>query len=200
MMEYPDEPTQGTLNQIKRFFKTQKEKYLPWLNHAFEKPDELKGVNKFYLAGATLFGCGYFKYGSGTLASVITAIVALFLVNINHTLFLSVTVAVVIIGFVCTERVLSEELENRDPYYIVIDEVVGQLIPFVIICGSGSSVRGSILLAILSVVIFRLLDIYKPWIIGKSEKVFRGATAVMIDDIIAGFFTLIAIFIISLLV
>lgn len=170
-----------------------------WLKNAFQKPEELKNVNKLFLAFSTLFGCGYFKYGSGTLASAVTTLAALLIVNISQTLFFGLTISIIIVGFIVTERTLVD-VKNPDPSYIVIDEVVGQLIPFIIICGQGSSFKSSFILALLAFIIFRILDIYKPGFIGKSEKLFHGTTAVMIDDILAGACTLVAIFFISIIV
>jgi len=33
---------------------------------------------------------------------------------------------------------------------------------------------------------FRVLDINKPWLIGRAETAFRGGTAIMADDVLAG--------------
>ena len=39
---------------------------------------------------------------------------------------------------------------------------------------------------------FRLFDIWKPWLVGRAERL-HGATGVMLDDIVAGVFAAIAV-------
>ncbi|MBR6953293.1 MAG: phosphatidylglycerophosphatase A, partial [Campylobacter sp.] len=54
---------------------------------------------------------------------------------------------------------------------------------------------------ILSVVYFRIFDIWKPSIIGRVDKSVKGGLGVMSDDILAGFFAGIAVLItISLMI
>ena len=52
----------------------------------------------------------------------------------------------------------------------------------------------------LAFIIFRILDIKKPWLVGLAEKNFKGGTGIMMDDIVAGFATLLIITIISVLI
>lgn len=169
----------------------------------FYAPKEVANFNKFYLYTSTVFGCGYFKYGSGTFTSLLTALVAFFLVYINNVIVFLLLIILLVIGFISADKTINDNTE--DPSYIVIDEVVGQLIPFLLI-GNNSFIVGShsfiinLLLSVLAFILFRIFDIYKPWIIGKSEKVFKGGIAIMIDDILAGVFTLFIIFIISIFI
>lgn len=167
----------------------------------FYVPKEVTYFNKAYLSISTVFGCGYFKYGSGTFTSFLTAFVAFFLVSINNFIIFLLLIILLVVGFISADKTISDN--TQDPSYIVIDEVVGQLIPFLLI-GSKSFITGSpsiivnLLLSVLSFILFRIFDIYKPWIIGKSEKVFKGGIAIMIDDILAGVFTLFIIFVVSI--
>lgn len=72
-------------------------------------------------------------------------------------------------------RVLGDE----DPSAIVWDETVGMLITLVLVPATP-------LAWILGFLAFRVLDINKPWLIGTAERAFRGGTAIMADDALAG--------------
>ena len=50
---------------------------------------------------------------------------------------------------------------------------------------------------LISFVIFRVLDIYKPFPINKVES-FKGSLGVMGDDVVAGFITMCIIFFLNL--
>ncbi|MGV3278408.1 phosphatidylglycerophosphatase A [Rickettsiales bacterium LUAb2] len=165
------------------------------LSKFFHVPEEVNKISKPHALLATFFGAGYFKYGPGTFASFIAVLIGLVLMNINHIVLFIVILVLLVLGIISSEKIVNET-NNKDPQYIVIDEVVGQLIPFLLI---GNNVFSSNLIIIAVIfILFRLLDIYKPWIIGKSETAFKGGLSVMIDDILAGIFTLFITFIILL--
>jgi len=166
------------------------------LKDLFIVPNEVVGINKFYLLLSTFFGCGYFRFASGTFASIVAAIIGFVFISFSHIALFILIMILLVIGFISADKSIIET--NNDPSFVVIDEVVGQLIPFLLI-GSQSFLI-NLLMSILALVIFRILDIYKPWIIGKAETSFKGGIAIMMDDILAGVFTLFIIFIILLFV
>jgi phosphatidylglycerophosphatase A len=66
----------------------------------------------------------------------------------------------------------------------VIDEVAGQLMTFIGIAHStGGAIGGIGILA--GFLIFRLLDIVKPWPANRFERL-PGGVGIMADDIMAG--------------
>lgn len=67
----------------------------------------------------------------------------------------------------------------EDPGAIVIDEIAGLVVAFLGHPFVPASAVGIFLL-------FRLLDIVKPFPIGWAEKRLRGGTAVVMDDVLAG--------------
>ena len=64
---------------------------------------------------------------------------------------------------------------------IVIDELAGVWITISMV---GHSVFG----IVLSFILFRIFDIWKPSIIGKVDREVKGGLGVMGDDLLAGFF------------
>lgn len=76
----------------------------------------------------------------------------------------------------------AREMRMKDPQFIVIDEVSGQLITFVVACAPLNwkySLAGFIL--------FRVFDIWKPFPVRQAES-FRGGWGIMADDWLAGLY------------
>lgn len=142
---------------------------------------------------ATFLGLGHLRPASGTWASV--AAVALAVLAYQAGLALLVPVAAVLAtlaGFWAVPRYLAGRAET-DPSEVVIDEVAGQLIAisFTVIPLWRHGVPDLFLAAwpgwVVPFLLFRLFDIWKPWIIGRADRR-HDATGVMLDDLLAGFF------------
>ena len=137
-------------------------------------------------AVGTFFGVGYMKPGPGTYASVATVLLWWAAGNLLHIewhhlsvfTFLAM-IAVTAIGVPASTKV-AIEAGRKDPGFVVIDEVAGQL--FALLMLSPTWVHG-----LLALVLFRLFDIFKPWPIRKLEKL-EGGWGIMMDDVLAGFF------------
>ncbi|MBX7489948.1 phosphatidylglycerophosphatase A family protein [Helicobacter turcicus] len=71
---------------------------------------------------------------------------------------------------------------SHDRGEIVIDELAGVWISISII---GHNMFG----LLLSYILFRIFDIWKPSIIGKIDREVKGGLGVMGDDLLAGFFS-----------
>jgi phosphatidylglycerophosphatase A len=70
-------------------------------------------------------------------------------------------------------------LRQRDPGSIVIDEIAGMLVTF-------SGLPFTAFTATAGFVLFRVLDIAKPFPIGWVEKRLSGGSGIVMDDLIAG--------------
>tara|TARA_B110001454_G_C12356160_1_gene282339 strand:- start:221 stop:499 length:279 start_codon:yes stop_codon:yes gene_type:complete len=75
---------------------------------------------------------------------------------------------------------------NKDPQYIVIDEVVGMMIALFLL-------PKIILAYLLAFLLFRFFDILKPSIIYESQK-FDYGIGIILDDVLAGLLTLIILY------
>ncbi len=89
-------------------------------------------------------------------------------------------------GFGMVSHIIST-FSTSDPKEIVIDEFIGQSIPL-IICGNN------FFLIILSFLLFRLFDITKPWPANYFDLKIKNATGVIMDDVIAGIYTFLIIY------
>jgi phosphatidylglycerophosphatase A len=88
-----------------------------------------------------------------------------------------------LIGFVLLAVWIAGEAEKifaaKDPGFIVIDEVAGMLVTFF-------DFPRTVFIGIAGFVIFRMLDILKPFPIKYVEKKCPGGIGVVMDDVIAG--------------
>ncbi|MGG7074272.1 phosphatidylglycerophosphatase A [Campylobacter sp. 9BO] len=128
----------------------------------------------------TFFGAGLSPKAPGTVGSVAAAIVGYFILKFFSatTLFL----ATILISLIAISVINAYEKQSgeHDNGWIVIDEVAGVWLAFVI---SGATE----IQMLLSLVFFRVFDILKPSIIGRIDRDVKGGLGVMGDDIVAGF-------------
>ena len=169
-------------------------------------------IKKFGLPILTLFGVGYFKYAPGTAASFITCLIYFILTESAFSLGINKFYIVVFLFFVLFYSIifidkLSPVFKKKDPREIVIDEFIGQCIPLVSIlfrpdgfipncCYKGTIEEASVIWILLSFILFRFFDILKPFPINIVDKKMKNGVGVMLDDIIAGIYSTIVIYII----
>ena len=141
---------------------------------------------------ATGFGLGYLRPASGTWASAATILLGYALHRIGHfPLVALATVAAILAGFWSVRR-WTAGMADKDRSEIVIDEVTGQLIA---LCATSAGFWFAGLPSdvvplpglVVPFVLFRLFDIWKPWVIGRADRR-ADAAGVMLDDIWAGVF------------
>ena len=148
----------------------------------------------------TMFGVGNIKYFPGTFASLITASIyyIFYTIKINYFLLILINLFLFIYSVLMINN-LEGEFEEIDSKEIVIDEFLGQSIPilfFYIIFYEGSvSNHFFLIIVFLSFVGFRFFDILKPYPINYVDKNIKNGFGVILDDVIAGFFTLIVLYI-----
>ena len=141
-----------------------------------------------YLALAiATFGVGFLPLIPGTFGSLLS--VGLFLLFTQIVagtslvvLVLVFTLAVTFAGIWAASR--TEELSGRkDPGKVVVDEVAGQMLALlpVTLFNIQPLTRG----VIVSFILFRLFDIFKPYPAGRFERL-KGGYGIMCDDLVAG--------------
>ena len=90
-------------------------------------------IKKFNLFFLTFFMIGKIKYAPGTIASLMTCILFLLLINIfGITVIFLITLIIFFYSFVAINNSF-DEFKTEDPPEIVIDEVVGQMLPLLAI-------------------------------------------------------------------
>jgi phosphatidylglycerophosphatase A len=134
-----------------------------------------------------LFGIGFLPI-SGTIGSLISIIAYYLFYNyLAIIFFLFFIIIVCLYSFYFLNKTLNQDFSSSDPKVIVIDEFIGQSIPL-LIC------ENNFFLIILSFLLFRLFDISKPWPASYFDLKIKNATGVIMDDIIAGLYTFLIIY------
>jgi len=132
---------------------------------------------------ATGFYSGYLPKAPGTWGSL----VGLLLFFLLHTLTLQIYLAVVAGIFVLGTFAAGEAekiMDRKDPGLVVIDEIVGILITMIAIPATPLTMA-------LGFILFRIFDIWKPFPIRLIDQRFHGGLGIMLDDIVAGIFSLV---------
>jgi phosphatidylglycerophosphatase A len=137
-----------------------------------------------FKAIASVLGIGYLK-GGGTIAAAACCL-ALYLAP-NQTLTTDPTLAgLLTVGMLGLGTWVAHRVEpawGKDSYRVVIDEVAGVWVGLL-----GVPLTGPRLLV--GLLLFRFFDIVKPLGIRSMEKL-PGGYGVMLDDVLAGVYTLI---------
>ena len=160
-------------------------------------------MKKINVLISTFFGNGYISKIPGTFTSLITLVILYILFeilqfkNLNYILILYS-----IIFFYSFYAVMDSEteFENKDPRQIVIDEVLGQAMPLILIVYLSSKNLINIPVEIyylISFILFRFFDIVKPFPVSYFDKQHKNFFGIIMDDIIAGLYTMLIIYFIS---
>ena len=135
---------------------------------------------------ATFFGIGHLQPGSGTWASAVTILLWWAASHRQQpgwqiTVALIASIAITLIG-IPASTVVARESRRKDPGFVVIDEVAGQMIALI-----GVPVHWKYLVA--GFILFRSFDIVKPFPLRRLEEL-PGGTGIMMDDVGAGLYAL----------
>ena len=154
-------------------------------------------IREFNLFFLTLFKIGKIKYAPGTIASLITCLLFLLLINvIDITVLLFCTLVIFCYSFIAINNSFKE-FNEKDPQEIVIDEVVGQMLPLLTIpIYETLYPLPKIYYCVAAFLLFRLFDIWKPYPISYVDKNVKGSLGIMLDDILAGIYSFIILAII----
>lgn len=134
---------------------------------------------KIALILGTWFGSGLAPVAPGTFGTLAAApLVALsaILSPLASALFLIIMTLVAI----WASQVVQNLLERVDPSEVVIDEVAGFLLTMLFIPLSWGTFA-------VGFVLFRILDIWKPWPAKAAERL-HGGLGIVLDDLVAGLY------------
>ena len=142
-------------------------------------------LSKYFVS---LFGIGYVPIAPGTLGSAFAILVwyiSITYFNIYYFYFLLILV------FLIANQLIKHYIKIKkkdDPSEVIIDEFIGQSIPLVFIF------EFNIYEILLAFSAFRFFDILKIYPVNKAENL-KGATGIIMDDVVAGIYALIIIMI-----
>lgn len=138
----------------------------------------------FFVTGA---GAGYFPRLPGTIG---TLVAIPFSLALNHIAVSNFPLAVlIVVGSVLCAIWLATQgagiLKQKDPQFIVIDEIVGFLVANFLAPPRLTALLWTFLL-------FRLFDIIKVYPTNRLEKL-PGGAGIVLDDVMAGLYSLISL-------
>ncbi len=146
-------------------------------------------MNRFWRATVLFFvtgaGVGYIPGLPGTMGTLVGVPLSLGLNGLAATQF-SLAIAILAGSILCAVWLSTKGaviLKEKDPQFIVIDEIVGFLVANFLAPARLISVVWSFLL-------FRLFDITKPFPTNKLEEL-PGGAGIVLDDVMAGLYTFI---------
>jgi phosphatidylglycerophosphatase A len=141
---------------------------------------------------ATGFYSGYLPKAPGTWGSLVGLLLFYLLHSLSFPVYLAVVTCLFVVGsFAAGEA--EKILDNRDPGVVVIDEIVGMLITMI-------AVPATPLIMVLGFILFRVFDIAKPFPVNFFDRRFHGGLGIMLDDVVAGIYSLIILQLLLLLV
>ncbi|HVJ16289.1 MAG TPA: phosphatidylglycerophosphatase A [Polyangiaceae bacterium] len=128
---------------------------------------------------ASWFGCGKSPIAPGTVGSLGALPLHLLLRSLGPVPYWTGTALIAVLGVWASERVCKSSGE-KDPQWVVIDEVAGTLIAM------GLVRRRSLAVRLAALLIFRALDIAKPGPVDRAQHLKPEGLGVMADDLLAG--------------
>lgn len=154
-----------------------------------------------------MFGIGYSKYASGTVASFVTCVIFYSLYSIGYLesrgIYLICIIIIIFFLSILLIDKFSDALDEKDAKEIVIDEFVGQNIPLFFLLfiplNTATYNKDFMILIVLSFIFFRFFDILKPYPINLIDKKMKNGLGVMLDDVIAGIFSALLIYMVTLI-
>ncbi|MGE7138020.1 phosphatidylglycerophosphatase A family protein [Luteibacter sp. NPDC031894] len=134
-------------------------------------------------------GSGLAPKAQGTFGSLAALLPWLLLRDLSVPAWVAIIVVAFAVGVWACE-VAGRILGVADHRSIVWDEFVGQWIALLpALLAPWWAVLGGF-------VLFRLFDVWKPWPIGWFDRRVKGGLGVMLDDVIAGLFAAVVLFLI----
>jgi len=135
---------------------------------------------------ATFFGIGRLRPGPGTWASAATVLLWAVLAHalapwLRTLVAIALALAVTLIGLPAATQV-ARSSGTKDPQFVVIDEVAGQLVALIAVPLAWKSF-------LVGFILFRIFDIVKPPPVRQLEALPEGA-GIVLDDVAAGFYAL----------
>ena len=124
---------------------------------------------------------GKISFAPGTFGSVLGLPVCYCLAFVKVRIAILLTLLFVVFSIWIADRA-EKLLRSKDPGYIVIDEIAGLLVTFL-------GIPFNLLNGAAGFLIFRIMDILKPFPARMLEKQLPGGAGVVMDDVAAGLYS-----------
>ena len=135
-------------------------------------------MDSLFIKLATLFGIGRIPWAPGTWGSLVSLPLCYACLKVGPFFQMGITLVVIILAIVAAEH-FERQSHQHDSKEVVIDEMAGMMVTMTWLPISWQSF-------LLSFVVFRFLDIVKPFPISFFDRRVPGGFGVVADDVVAG--------------
>ena len=156
-------------------------------------------MKKINLLLSTFFGYGYLTKIPGTVTSAVTVIIIYIAYEILGYTDLKFSIVFFILLFFYSFYAVKDsesEFKNKDPRQIVIDEVLGQSMPLILLLYLNQTDQINISIEIyyiFSLIFFRFFDILKPFPVSYFDRKHKNSFGVVMDDVCAGLYVVLSL-------
>ena len=131
------------------------------------------------------FGAGLSPFAPGTVGTLVAIPIFLLVAAFPPIIYL-IFVTTLFFAGCWTAGQTANVLNVHDHPGIVIDEIVGYLITMLFVPVTWYWM-------LLGFLLFRLFDIWKPWPISIIDRRIQGGLGIMLDDVLAAFYSLLSL-------
>jgi phosphatidylglycerophosphatase A len=128
---------------------------------------------------STVFGAGYSPVAPGTAGSAVGVVTFVALRQLSPVLQVAATLTLFVLGVAAASRTATQ-VGLEDPGIVVVDEVVGQWVSLLFLPFTFKT-------ALVGFLLFRIMDIVKPWP-ARDFEALHGGLGIMADDLMAGIY------------
>ena len=155
-------------------------------------------MNKIISIFTTLFGIGYSPIAPGTIGSIFSIVLLYFLIKFVSYSFLVIIFLIILFTSLKLIEKYSNLLKNHDSSTIVIDEFLG--IFLIILFYDYLKFTNDFIMFLLILILFRFFDILKIFPINWVDKNIKNSFGVVLDDLLAGVYSIIVLYSINVFI
>ena len=155
-------------------------------------------MNKIISIFPTLFGIGYSPIAPGTIGSIFSIVFLYFLIKfISYSFLVIIFLIILFVSLKLIEK-YSNLLKSHDSSTIVIDEFLG--IFLIILFYDYLKFTNDFIMFLLILILFRFFDILKIFPINWVDKNIKNSFGVVLDDLLAGVYSIIVLYSINVFI
>ena len=155
-------------------------------------------MNKIISIFTTLFGIGYSPIAPGTIGSIFSIVLLYFLIKFVSYSFLVIIFIIIFFTSLKLIEKYSNLLKSHDSSTIVIDEFLG--IFLIILFYDYLKFTNDFIMFLLILILFRFFDILKIFPINWVDKNIKNSLGVVLDDLLAGVYSIIVLYSINVFI
>ena len=155
-------------------------------------------MNKVISIFNTLFGIGYSPIAPGTIGSIFSIVFLYFLIKFVSYSFLVIIFLIILFTSLKLIEKYSNLLKSHDSSTIVIDEFLG--IFLIILFYDYLKFTNDFIMFLLILILFRFFDILKIFPINWVDKNIKNSFGVVLDDLLAGVYSIIVLYSINVFI